>query len=521
MNHNASILRRIILIVLGSFLITFIVFGLIEQQHSKRTALARLDMDCTAKTKRLSHALVSPIWDINTDEVAHLVELEMTEATIVGIVVKGTDGTVIASKRKNSTGAIEDGTPPETSKEYHKQTSPILREDKPIAELTLFITEAPIRSELRQELVVQIIRSFLQLALLTLLLYFLIRAIIINPLAEVTLRLKDIAEGEGDLTRRIETHSTDEIGILAHWFNVFVNKIQGVVRNISDSTTTLHSASKKMSEVSVSIGTAAEEMSAQSSSVATSAEEASANTVGISKAAEVMSGSVNTVATAIEEMSSSLGEVTRNCQQELRIAEKANTEAQKTKEHMDRLGLSAQEIGKVVEVISDIADQTNLLALNATIEAASAGDSGRGFAVVANEVKELARQTAQATEEIRTIVQQMQSSTHDAAQAIASISRVIEEVNTISQIIVKEVEEQSSTVHEIAQTMSGASKAANEISKNVGESATGLSEVTRNITGVNSAAQETTTGVNQIRISASELAKLSATLRETVTQFRT
>jgi methyl-accepting chemotaxis protein len=219
-------------------------------------------------------------------------------------------------------------------------------------------------------------------------------------------------------------------------------------------------------------------------------------------------------------MSSSLNEVSKNCQKESQIASNANSQAKSTRDMMERLGVSSKEIGKVIEVINDIADQTNLLALNATIEAASAGEAGKGFAVVANEVKELAKQTAQATDQIGRQIEEMQNNTTSAVTAIEEITKVIEEINSISHTIVSAVEEQSATVNEIAKTVGGASQAATEIAKNVGESAKGLVEVSSNIQGVNKAATDTAGGVANIRQSAQDLSKLALGLQKIVGQFK-
>ena len=322
----------------------------------------------------------------------------------------------------------------------------------------------------------------------------------------VTNGLKDIAQGEGDLTKRLHAGSQDEIGELAKFFNTFMEKLQGIIKNITENSTTLSSASEELSAVSTQLAANAEEMTNQSNTVASATEQATANVNNISAAAEQMSSGVSTVATAIEEMSSSLNEVAKNCQKENLIASNANNQAKSTRELMERLGVSSKEIGKVIEVINDIADQTNLLALNATIEAASAGEAGKGFAVVANEVKELAKQTAQATDQISRQIEEMQNSTGSAVKAIEEITRIIEEINTISHTIVSAVEEQSATV--------------NEIAKNVGESAKGLSEVSSNIQGVNKAATDTAGGVQNIRQSSQDLAKLAVVLQKIVGQFK-
>ncbi len=287
---------------------------------------------------------------------------------------------------------------------------------------------------------------------------------------------------------------------------------------LEKTTKTVSKQSAKLLAASTQIAATFEEMGAQTSTVASSMEQATTNINSISSAAEEMSASANSVATAIEEMSSSLTEVSRNCQKELQIASEANTHAKNSMDVMGKLGAAAQSIGKVVEVINDIADQTNLLALNATIEAASAGDAGKGFAVVAGEVKVLAKQTAQATQEIQKQVEEMQGNTESAIKAIESVSKVIEEVNLISQTIVSAVEEQSATVNEIAKNVSGVSAGAQEVSKNVTESAKGLSEVTASISVVNMAVDGVATDTMGIKNSAEELSKLSTDLQELISQ---
>jgi methyl-accepting chemotaxis protein len=325
---------------------------------------------------------------------------------------------------------------------------------------------------------------------------------------------------KGDLTQKIPLDQEDEVGQLAKSLNGMAANLKEKIKEITGNSTTLSTASEELSAVATQLSANAEEMTAQSNTVASATEQATANVNNISAAAEEMSTGVSTVATAIEEMSSSLNEVAKNCQKESQIATNANNQAKSTRDLMERLGVSSKEIGKVIDVINDIADQTNLLALNATIEAASAGDAGKGFAVVANEVKELAKQTAQATEQISNQIEEMQTSTGSAVTAIEEITKIIEEINEISHTIVSAVEEQTATINEIAKNVGGASQAATEIAKNVGESAKGLSEVSSNIQGVNKASTDTAGGVQNIKQSSLDLAKLAAGLQKIVAQFK-
>ena len=349
--------------------------------------------------------------------------------------------------------------------------------------------------------------------------YYITR-LVVQPIVATTAMLKDIAQGEGDLTKRIPITSKDETGELSQWFNTFVEKLQAIIKNISVSTSSVSSTSEELAVISKQIAGNADEMTSRSSTVASASEETTATVTGISAASEEMSASVVNIASAIEEMSASLNEVSKNCQKESQVAANANKQTQTTKEQMVRLSAASNQIGRVVEVINKIANQTNLLALNATIEAASAGDAGKGFAVVASEVKELAKQTAQATDEISKQIVDMQENTSGSLKAIEQIANIVGEIDLISQSIVSSVEEQSTTVSEIARNIGGASDTSKEIARSVTESAKGLSEVSTNIQGVNRSAMETAKGVSQIRTSATDLARAAGDLQKIVSQFK-
>ncbi|HBE01591.1 MAG: hypothetical protein A2096_13535 [Spirochaetes bacterium GWF1_41_5] len=339
-----------------------------------------------------------------------------------------------------------------------------------------------------------------------------------KPLRLILKNIDDL--GSGDFRIKTDMHSNDEFGMIGKSLDKTIQKVSSMINEISGSSATLSSSAVELSATSAQIAANAEKMSSRTASVSSAAGESAANINMISTAAEEMSISANSVASAIEEMSASLGEVAKNCQKEFQIATEASKHVRNSKEVMDKLGAAAKSIGKITDVINDIAEQTKLLALNATIEAARAGESGKGFAVVAGEVKELARQTSEATQQITRQISDMQSNTVSAVKTIELVTAVIEEVNNISQTIVSAVEEQSVTVNDISKNVGQMSQITGEVAKNVAQSARGLSDVTGTISSVNNAAADTARGIAQVKLSVEELAKLSEGLKNLVGQFR-
>jgi methyl-accepting chemotaxis protein len=261
-----------------------------------------------------------------------------------------------------------------------------------------------------------------------------------------------------------------------------------------------------LGETVQSLAGAARELTAVSQQMAANAEETAAQAGVASAAAEQVSQNVATVSTGTEEMGASIKEIAKSANEAARVATSAVKVAEKTNATVAKLGESSAEIGNVIKVITSIAQQTNLLALNATIEAARAGEAGKGFAVVANEVKELAKQTAKATEDISRKIEAIQSDTKGAVEAIAQIGTIINQINDIQNTIASAVEEQTATTA--------------EISRNVTEAAKGSNEIAQNITGVAQAARGTTEGAANTKTAADELTKMAVDLQKLVTQMQ-
>jgi methyl-accepting chemotaxis protein len=300
------------------------------------------------------------------------------------------------------------------------------------------------------------------------------------------------AASQGDLTQAITVSGDTPIGKMGEGLKKLFTGLRNDIENISKNAESVSAAAEELTATSTTMSANAEETSAQAGVVAAASEEVGTN--------------IQTVATGSEEMSASISEIANNATQAAKVSNEAVEIANKTNTTITTLGESSSEIGEVVKVITSIAEQTNLLALNATIEAARAGEAGKGFAVVANEVKELANQTAKATEEISGKVQTIQTDTGNAVQAIEEISNIINKINDISNTIASAVEEQSATT--------------NEMTRNVSEAARGVGEIAQNISGVSTAAEETTQGSSQTKDAASELSKLAVDLQELVTKFK-
>jgi len=410
--------------------------------------------------------------------------------------------------------------------------------------------------------------------------------------------------GQGDLTGELKIEQNDEIGDIANNLTGAVGNLRSIIIELSQTTNTLNGASEELSAVASQMASSAEEMSSQAGAVAAAAEQVSANVGTVASAAEEsssvvsniavmtekmsstfqnvanlardafekvssmaelsqnMSNNIQNVAAAIEEMSTSFNEVAKNTNNASRISQKANKSAEDIRVKMEVLEKASQQIGKVVSVIKDIADQTNMLALNATIEAAGAGEAGKGFAVVAGEVKELARQSAEATDEIAGQIENIQSSTNEVVQAINEIREVIGEIANINETIASSVEQQTSTTNEISHKVSmnaksvrgmaentqelsdvlkeiadstdAASKNASEVARNVdeasagvreiaqssGEAAKGVQDISKNIQGIDIASSQTASGAAQTNSSAQEVSRIAATLKEVVDQFK-
>jgi methyl-accepting chemotaxis protein len=348
--------------------------------------------------------------------------------------------------------------------------------------------------------------------------WIILQRTIIKPLNDANRFMNTVAQG--DLTGELKAKTTDEIGQMVMNMGNMTSSLKELVRDIGSSSASLLDSSGKLGATADEFTAGAEDTATRTNSVAEAAEEMSANMATVAAATEEAATNIALVSTATDEMTSTIDGIVTSTEKAQAITKTAVEEAGSASVKVDELGTAANEIGKVTEAITEISEQTNLLALNATIEAARAGEAGKGFAVVANEIKELAKQTAEATGEIKSRIDSIQNSTKDTVDQIEQITKVINEVNAIVASIVTAVEEQSATTSEIAENISQASIGIQEVTENVAQVSTVAGEVAQDIGEVSQASEAISQGSTNVRTSTDKLNKVAKHLRKMIDRFK-
>lgn len=343
-----------------------------------------------------------------------------------------------------------------------------------------------------------------------------------NQLGGDPSEIADVAKNIADGNLAIEfkrSGNQESIGVYRDMETMTAN-LRKMFGTINSGVETLTSSATELSAVSTQMTQSVQSVSDKSNTVSAAAEEMSANMNNVAAAMEQSSTNVNMVATSSEEMSSTIGEIAQNAEKARGISDEAANKASGASANMEQLRTAANSIGKVVETITDISEQVNLLALNATIEAARAGDAGKGFAVVANEIKELAKMTAEATQDIKVKIEGIQGTTSTTVEQINEINQVINDVNGVVANIATAVEQQSAATSEIATSVAQASEGIREVNENVNQSSAVSNEISRDISEVSASMSEMSSSSGQVNQSSVELSKLAENLKQTVDQFK-
>lgn len=405
------------------------------------------------------------------------------------------------------------------STSYFQAVLPLPDQSKPAGMIGIVTAKEAILANTHQ-MVIMLSLVFLVCLLIVMPIVYWIAASFGKMVSNVAEGLHDIADGEGDLTRRLKITTKDELGDLARWFNLFIEKLLNIIREISVNAEDLSSSSKNLSALSQEMTGSAIEVSSESEAISTSSQAVNQNITSIAAAMEQSSVNLSTVAAAAEEMTATINQIALNTGQATQIAGKAVDQVKSATNRVQLLGQAAIDISKVTETITEISEQTNLLALNATIEAARAGEAGKGFAVVANEIKELARQTATATSEIKVKIESIQVTTKGTVSDIENISSIINNVNEIIVTIALAIEEQSSSTQEISGNVNQAAAGIQEVNSKVVDSSVSFDHVARNLSHMNKVSSNMSHQCSQVNNLTLATSNLADRLKKLVGRFK-
>ncbi len=343
----------------------------------------------------------------------------------------------------------------------------------------------------------------------------------LNALRDEQIKRTKVLElvGNGDLTQRVAVAS--EMDTFGKSLNAMIDNLNALVKGILDNAHELTISSRDLSQVAAHLSAGSEEISSQAATIAGATEEISVNTKNVTETVRQIAHSMQSAASATEEMSASIAEIGSNAEKGTQITRTALDKASSATQAITALDQLAGEISEVTRVIGEISEQTKLLALNATIEAARAGEAGKGFAVVAGEVKELARQTSEATGNIAARINEVQSGTQQAVGIISEVTDIVGQVNDSSAMITAAVGEQVTVARDIAAAVVRANDGTNTISRALDELSGGTAEVSANIQHVNQGTTENTRGIAQVSAAAEQLAGLARKLEEMMARFTT
>ncbi len=343
---------------------------------------------------------------------------------------------------------------------------------------------------------------------------------LIGPMLLVVARLRDIAQGEGDLTSRLNIKTQDEVGELAHWFNAFIEKLQIMMRDIAGKAQTIDASVGEFCALSDQMSGGSGRISTNMNNVADSAQAMSAAISTVAGAMAKTAANVHMVADAVEGMTTTIHAIAQNSETARQITIDAVSKVSHSAERLGHLGGAAQDISKVTELITNISEQTNLLALNATIEAARAGEAGKGFAVVANEIKELAKQTAGATLDIKEKIEGIQGVSKEALADSDDILKIIHQVNEVVASIAAAVEEQSATTKDIAGNLVRTAGGIETINQDTANSNTSAHKISQEITDINAAADGMSNQAAAVSSRAQQMIQLADELKAMVGRFK-
>ncbi|ABC28596.1 Methyl-accepting chemotaxis protein [Hahella chejuensis KCTC 2396] len=486
----SSISVRLPLLFLSLATLMLIGFGYFDYSTTKSEVQARLERSANNILGRLSLSLPAPIWNYETEFLNRNIESEMQDAIVAGIVVSNEENRLAAQYKESGEGEIqkvEEGADlPDLSQDMVLTRDLIYVEsgaENKVGKVELYIDQTPVKVALDRVFMKTVVQIIVLDAILAAVMILLLKTTVLTPLSNVTHAISDIAQGDGDLTQRLKFKRKDEFAALGEQFNVFIEKLQGIIGQVVEtSDQLLHSfteSSGKVEEIS-------REMSNQQQQIDM-----------VATASTEMSSAIDGVAKSAAQASEATQKADETAQQGEKVVQQAITVIQSLAKEVDhatdvteKLAVEGQNIGTVLDVIKSVSEQTNLLALNAAIEAARAGEQGRGFAVVADEVRTLAQRTHESTDEIQQIIARLQHSTEEvkagmglvkdqaqhgvtqvqeAGKSIEIIAGAVDKITEMSTFIAEAAHEQSLVVSEINENVVNIAKVAEDSVVRAGE----------------------------------------------------
>ncbi len=504
-----SISGRLNLIFVCVVTLVIIGSGALNFLSSKNDLDQRLQEQGAALTTRLKLNVPAMLWNFDEQQIDKILEAEMIERDLTGILVKNTAEVIVTGRLRNADGTIR------AAEKDDKiggtvQTFPIEYVDGGTSK-QIGVIEFAISTERRNAaLRGLVIKTVLQIVVLNAILFFTLsmslHGLVFQPLGRIRHALEQIASGEADLTRRLDVGTRNEIGDVAYWFNTFVERLQKIVGHVVDSSTGLARAEETMS---AGIDQSAQRASQQSEIITSMAAAMQEMTVGISHVSE-QSTSVSEVSRRSGELAQGGSAAVKELVTEI---EKISASVNLSSETIEALGKESEKINSVVNVIKDIADQTNLLALNAAIEAARAGEAGRGFAVVADEVRKLAERTTKSTGEISTIIGVVQEGIHQA------VERMHGGVSAVGAGLSR-ADETGSTIEQLKESSAQLVDAVSDIALAISEQSAASTEIAKRVESIAQLAEESNVAMNQTANSARTVKQLVETMQSVVGGFK-
>ncbi|MBN1971427.1 MAG: methyl-accepting chemotaxis protein [Candidatus Delongbacteria bacterium] len=511
-----------ILVLAGITVILVQIVSIFFGWYSQRSMLYR-NFDVTAGNILnifIKNAAL-PIYDLNEQNLNDVINSTFDFQEVKAIVLSTKDKSRIThSIIKDDNGDIKKFTFENESSYDNIKGKMIIYNNEEVSFARIIFDDSGVSSVLSDYLVKTLISSFLVVTILVIVLMILVKKVIVSQIEKITLMLKDVSEGDGDLRKRLEVGSGNEFSEMVLHFNNFISKLHSIISDITNNTKVLTTESEELSIVSDHVAESSVKMNDKTQKVVISANETRKNNDYVAENMNRTSKNLSSVASATEQMSMTVGDIASNSEKARNISNEAVYQATSVTEKMNKLKASAKEIGMVTETISNISGQTNLLALNATIEAARAGAAGKGFAVVANEIKDLARQTAVATEDIKEKIDGIQNSTSEAVNEIAKISQVIANVSEIITNIASSIEEQAIVTKDVANNVNIATRDVNDSNENLLLTAKSSQQIAEEIHFVSSIVSEVSINGEKLHKSAKDLWELSENLKKNVDKFR-